>query len=121
MGRALLPPRVHLRRGWDAGRIYLRLPTTLEEIRTFAPVGLLATDSEEAKGTVMHTLAVLTDTFPADEEEKPLLAGGAAILLRAYDTACAVAPQTSACCSQTRREGEERGREGEGEGVRVRG
>lgn len=45
----------------------------------------------------MHTLAVLTDTFPADEEEKPLLAGGAAILLRAYDTACAVAPQTSAC------------------------
>ena len=49
--------------------------------RTLAPVGLLATDPEEAEGTVMHTLAVLTDTFPADEEEEPLLAGGTAVLL----------------------------------------
>ena len=29
----------------------------------------------------MHTLAVLADTFSADEQEEPLLAGGAAILL----------------------------------------
>lgn len=27
----------------------------------------------------MHTLAVLADTFSADEQEEPLLAGGAAI------------------------------------------
>lgn len=40
----------------------------------------------------MHTLAILTDTFAADEEEEPLLAGGTAVLLRAYDTARAVAP-----------------------------
>lgn len=77
----LLPPRVCLGRGWDTGQLYPSLPATLEEIRTLAPVGLLATDSKEAKGTVMHTLAILTDTFPADEEEEPLLAGGTAILL----------------------------------------
>lgn len=29
----------------------------------------------------MHTLAVLADAFPADEQEEPLLAGGAAIFL----------------------------------------
>lgn len=102
LGVVLLPPRVCLGRGWDTGQLYPSLPVTLEEIRTLAPVGLLATDSEEAEGTVVHTLAVLTDAFPADEEEEPLLASGAAILLRAYDTARAVAPQTSACCSQTR-------------------
>lgn len=71
---------------------------TREEPRTFAPVDLLAADAEIAGGTVMHTLAVLADTFSADEQEEPLLAGGAAILLRADDTACAVAPQTSAHC-----------------------
>lgn len=75
---------------------------TWEETRTLAPVGLLATDSEEAEGTVVHTLAILTDAFPADEQEEPLLAGGTAILLRAYDAARAVAPQTGACCRQTR-------------------
>lgn len=40
---------------------------TREEPRTFAPVDLLAADAEVARGTVMHTLAVLADTFPADE------------------------------------------------------
>lgn len=54
---------------------------TREEPRTFAPVDLLATDAEIAGGTVMHTLAVLTDTFSADEQEELLLAGGAAIFL----------------------------------------
>lgn len=83
------------------GRIQGSLPTTWEETRTLAPVGLLATDSKEAEGTVVHTLAILADTFPADEQEEPLLAGGAAVLLRADDTARAVSPQTSACCSQT--------------------
>ena len=52
----------------------------------------------------MHTLAILTDSFPADEQEEPLLAGGTAILLRAYDTARAVGPQTGACCRQARQE-----------------
>lgn len=46
----------------------------------------------------MHALAVLADTFPADEQEESLLAGGAAVFLRADDTACAVAPQTGAHC-----------------------
>lgn len=46
----------------------------------------------------MHTLAVLADTFSADEEEELLLAGGAAVFLGADDTACAVAPQNSAHC-----------------------
>lgn len=52
-----------------------------KEPRTFAPVDLLAADAEVALGTVMHTLAVLADTFPVDEQEEPLLAGGAAVLL----------------------------------------
>lgn len=43
--------------------------------RTFAPVDFLATDAEVAGGTVVHTLAILADTFPADEQEEPLLAG----------------------------------------------
>lgn len=110
VGHGAASSRVCSGRGWDTGPLYPSLATTLEEIRTLAPVGLLATDPKEAKGTVVHTLAVLTDAFTADEEEEPLLAGGTAILLRAYDTARAVAPQTSACCSQTRR-GRGRGRE----------
>lgn len=51
------------------------------EARTFAPVDLLAADAEVAGGTVVHTLAVLTDALPADEQKQPLLAGGAAVLL----------------------------------------
>jgi hypothetical protein len=74
---------------------------TREGPRTFAPVDFLAADAEEALGTVVHTLAVLADAFPADEQEEPLLARGAAILLRTRDTACAVASQDSAYCSQT--------------------
>lgn len=69
---------------------------TREEPRTFAPVELLAADAEVARGTVMHTLAVLADTFPADEQEQPLLARGTAVLLGADDAARAVAPRTSA-------------------------
>lgn len=42
---------------------------------TFAPVDFLAADAEVAGGTVVHTLAVLADTFPTDKQEEPLLAG----------------------------------------------
>lgn len=98
----LLPYRVRSGKRWDTGQPDPNLPTTWEETRTLAPVGLLATDPKEAEGTVVHTLAVLTDTFPADEQEEPLLAGGTAVLLGAYDAAGAVASQTSDCCSQTR-------------------
>lgn len=50
----------------------------------------------------MHTLAVLADTFPADEQEQPLLARGTAVFLRADDAARAVAPHTSAHCQPGR-------------------
>lgn len=69
----------------------------------------MAADAVVAQGTVMHTLAVLADAFPADEQKKLLLARGAAVLFRADDTACAVASQTSAYCSPER--GGKRGKE----------
>lgn len=66
----------------------------------------------------MHTLAVLADTFSVDEQEEPLLAGRAAVLLGADDAACAVAPQTSAHCQPDQGGGWGKG-ERDGQPIRV--
>lgn len=73
--------------------------------RTCASVDLQPSHPEVAGGAGVDAHAVLADAVPPDEQEEPVVAGDAAVVLRAQDAARAVLQQAGARCRDKRRRG----------------
>lgn len=72
---------------------------------TCASVDLQAPHAKVARGTSVDAHPVLADAVPPDEQEEPVVAGDAAVVLRAQDAARAVFQQAGTRCGDKRRRG----------------
>lgn len=85
--------------------------------RTCASVDLQTPHAEVAGGAGVDAHPVLADAVPPDEQEEPVVAGDAAVLLRAQDAARAVLQEPGVHCGDKDRGCGVGGGEGDSDGT----